>query len=385
MQRIPFLVALSAWLLAVPMRWPSRSWSKMSTASASPATAARTGRAFAACSKGGPSSASWPPSRPNPRRAKELADVLGKPLAASYDAVIQNPAVDIVAVTCDPCDKAAIVEKAARAGKHIFLNKPPCDSLDAARRIVRAVTEHKVWLVHDIPMVRSVPVFARLLDEIRTQPYGKVMGYHHLFGMNFDPAFDLKGDWPERLDPAAKSGGGEMTNMGCYAIDFAVALLGRPRAVTAKWRKEWDVYRQADVENFGQIVLDYGDFYAFLEVGKQQLAGPSRHSNLMTLNFEHRALVIDASAQLAAVNHVPVDWERVRPRREGRRLRRPAPLRRSARGRRRQAAPSRFLRPPRSSWPRTARSSRPARSLCRLSPGRIRSSNAEGPGDCGGT
>ena len=245
----------------------------------------------------------------NPARAKELADVLGKPLAASYDAVIQNPEVDVVAVTCDPCDKATMVEKAARAGKHIFLNKPPCDSLDAARRIARAVKEHKVWLVHDIPMVRAVPVFARLLDEIRTQPYGKVMGYHHLFGMNFDPAFDLKRAWPERLDPAAKSGGGEMTNMGCYAVDFAVALFGRPRAVTAKWRKQWDVYRQAGVENFGQIVLDYGEFLAFLEVGKQQLSGPSRHSNLMTVNFEHRTLMIDASAQLVAVNHAPVDWK----------------------------------------------------------------------------
>jgi predicted dehydrogenase len=245
---------------------------------------------------------------PHPRRARELAEVLGKPLAASYDSVIQNPEVDIVAITCDPCDKAALVEKASRAGKHIFLNKPPCDSLDAARRIARAVAEQRVWLVHDIPMVRSVPVFARLLEEVRTRPYGQVMGYHHLFGMNFDPAFDLKGVWPERLDPPEKSGGGEMTNMGCYALDFAVALFGRPRAVTAKWRKQWDVYRQANVENFGQIVLDYGDFFAFLEVGKQQLVGPSRHSNVMTVNFEHRTLLIDASAQLVTVNHVPVDW-----------------------------------------------------------------------------
>lgn len=244
----------------------------------------------------------------NPRRAKELAEALGKPLAESYDAVIQHPEVDIVAVTCDPCDKATMVEKAARAGKAVFLNKPPCDSLDAARRIARAVEEHKVWLVHDIPMVRSVPVFARLLDEIRTQPYGPVMGYHHRFGMNFDPAFDLKRAWPERLDPPQKSGGGEMTNMGCYAIDYAVALLGRPRAVTAKWRKQWDVYREADVENFGQIVLDYGDFFAFLDVGKQQLSGPSRHGNLLTINFEHRTLSIDASAQTVTVNHVPVDW-----------------------------------------------------------------------------
>jgi predicted dehydrogenase len=99
-----------------------------------------------------------------------------------------------------------------------------------------------------------------------------------------------------------------MTNMGCYAIDFAVSLFGRPEAVTAKWRKLWDVYQQADVENFGQIVLDYGDFFAVLEVGKQQLAGERRHSNSMTINFEHKTMLIDASAQLVAINHVPKDF-----------------------------------------------------------------------------
>jgi len=158
-------------------------------------------------------------------------------------------------------------------------------------------------------MVRSVPVFARLREEMRQHRHGKVLGYHHLFGMNFDPGFDLKGTWPERLDPASKSGGGELTNMGCYAIDYAVSLLGRPRAVTAKWRKEWDVYRKADVEHFGQILLDYGDFDALLEVGKQQLEGPSRHSNALTISFEHASLHIDASANRVAVNHVPRDWE----------------------------------------------------------------------------
>jgi len=242
------------------------------------------------------------------RRSAELADVLGAPLAASYDAVIAHPDVDIIAVACDPCDKATMVEKAASAGKHVFLNKPFCESLNSARRIQHAAGVHGIQLVHDIPMVRFLPVYARLLDEVRAGKHGKIMGYHHLFGMNFPLDFDLAAAWPERLDPPAKSGGGEMTNMGCYAIDFAVALFGRPKAVQAKWRKEWDVYAAAGVENFGQIVLDYGDFFAFLEVGKQQLEGDSRHSNHMTVNFEHETLFIDASAQQVAVNHVPVDY-----------------------------------------------------------------------------
>ena len=244
----------------------------------------------------------------DPRRAAELAEVLGAPLAASYDAVVAHPDVSIVAVSCDPCDKADMVERAAAAGKPIFLNKPFCDSLDNARRIAAAVEKHQVPLVHDIPMVRLIPVYARLIEEMQAGKHGMVMGYHHLFGMNFPPDFDLKAAWPERLDPPAKSGGGEMTNMGCYAIDFAVSLFGSPRMVTAKWRKTWDVYVQADVENFGQIVLDYGGFFAFLEVGKQQLEGQHRHSNAITINFEHTTLHIDAGAQQVTVNHVPGDY-----------------------------------------------------------------------------
>ena len=244
----------------------------------------------------------------NPRRAEELQQVFGAPLSSSYEAVINQPEVDFVAVTCDPCDKAELVEAAAAAGKHIFLNKPLCESLDSAHRIAEAVKAHNVYIVHDILMVRFVPVYARLLEEVQAGVHGAVMGYHHLFGMNFPTNFELAAAWPERLDPPQKSGGGEMTNMGCYAIDYAVSLFGRPKTVTAKWRKLWDVYAEADVENFGQIILDYGDFFAFLEVGKQQLVKDRRHSNSMTINFEGQTMFIDASAQVVTINHVPQDY-----------------------------------------------------------------------------
>jgi predicted dehydrogenase len=62
-----------------------------------------------------------------------------------------------------------------------------------------------------------------------------------------------------------------MTNMGCYAIDYLVAMWGMPKSVQAKWQHTWPVYRKAKVENFGQIVCDYGDFFAVLGVGKQRL------------------------------------------------------------------------------------------------------------------
>jgi predicted dehydrogenase len=119
--------------------------------------------------------------------------------------------------------------------------------------------------------VRFNPVNAKLLDEVRTGLYGEPLHHAHSFGMTFSLDFPLAQLWPERLDPAAKSGGGELTNLGCYAVDYMVALWGQPVSVQAKWMKTWDVYRDAEVENFGQVVADYGRFLAVLAAGKQQL------------------------------------------------------------------------------------------------------------------
>jgi predicted dehydrogenase len=224
--------------------------------------------------------------------------------------VIHHPDVDFVVVTSDPCDKAELVAKAAAAGKPILLNKPLSESLESARRIAKTVKEHGVPFVYDVPMIRPVPVYARLLEEVRSGKHGRIIGYYHRFGMNFSPDFDLKARWPERLDPPETSGGGEMTNMGCYALDYAVDLLGMPERVTAKWRKDWDVHREANVEHFGQIILDYGDFFAMIEAGTQQLAGRHKHTNSLTVRFENTTLHLDASVKIITVNDVPADYER---------------------------------------------------------------------------
>jgi predicted dehydrogenase len=207
----------------------------------------------------------------DPRRTGALAEALGMRLRSTADELIEDPEIDVVAVCSDPCDKADWVERAAEAGKHIFLNKPMCESLASARRIEAAVGRHGVQLVHDIVVIRFNPVTAKLLDEVRRGEYGQPLHYAHSWGMTFPDDFPLAQVWPERLDPPAVSGGGEMTNMGCYAIDYMVALWGRPKSIQAKWMKTWEVYRAAEVENFGQIVADYGGFYATLAVGKQTI------------------------------------------------------------------------------------------------------------------
>lgn len=239
----------------------------------------------------------------DPRRAPALAQTLGVELAPTPDALIEDSRIDVIAVSCDPSEKAHWVEQAAAAGKHIFLNKPFAESLGSARRIEGVLKRHDVQLVHDIIAVRFDPITAKLLDEVRAGEYGEPLHHAHNFGMTFSSDFPLIDLWPERLDPPAKSGGGELTNLGCYAVDYMVALWGLPTSIQAKRMATWDVYEDAGVENFGQIVADYGRFFAVIAAGKQRvrslpsmdLAGalsPRNWHNVLELQFREANMTV---------------------------------------------------------------------------------------------
>ena len=237
-------------------------------------------------------------------RRPGLEAAMGIGLAASGAAVIEDPSVEIVALSCSPHDKADWAEAAAAAaGKHIFLNKPFAESLDSARRIMRAVDAAGVKLVHDIPIHRAHPITAKLLADVQAGAYGKPIGYFNAWSMTFSEDFALGDYWPERLADPKLSGGGELTNMGCYAIDFMLALYGMPLRIQARKSAFWGHYSAAGVENFGQIVADYGDFYALLNSGKQAIrslpsmdvAGalqPRHWHNVMELQFEGHNITV---------------------------------------------------------------------------------------------
>lgn len=243
------------------------------------------------------------------RRRRELVEAAGRRAVDSADEILEDPSVRIVAIATAPNEKADWVERAAKAGKDVLLTQPMCDSLDAAKRIVWMGESNPMKCVHDVPLARFNPPFARLLDRAQKGYLGKVFSYYHSFGFNYATDFDIVHRYPEHLDSADVTGGGEMVHMGCHAVDFAVALLGRPRRVQAAWQREWRAYRKAGVEHFGQIVLGYHNFFATLAVGQLQLRGRFNHSNCLHLVAENRTLFIDSYNGLVIRNNIPVSWD----------------------------------------------------------------------------
>ena len=238
----------------------------------------------------------------NPRCDLELRKTIGVGGASSYEAVAADPEVQILVITSDPCNKADLVDLAVSKGKAVYINKPLCHTPSCADRIVNSIRAGGVPAIFDAPMVMHQPAFNKLLYEVKGSKYGQIINYHHSFGMIFPMDFPIRERWPERFDPAEISGGGEMTNMGCYAIDHALRLHGLPKTVSAKKQTFWHPYVEADVENFGQIILDYGKYWAVLSVGKQIVNETPGSRNALTIEFESTNLFMDPGAGIFLEN-----------------------------------------------------------------------------------
>src|SRR4051794_15315091 len=78
-------------------------------------------------------------------RAREAANTLGIP--KSYGdprQLIADPAIDAVSIAVPPYLQPSLIESAARAGKHIFCEKPLGNSLDEVIAAVNAATNAKI-------------------------------------------------------------------------------------------------------------------------------------------------------------------------------------------------------------------------------------------------
>lgn len=74
----------------------------------------------------------------------ELATKLGIPILNDIDAALRRPDVHIVSVCCEPERRARVGAMAARAGKHVYMDKPLGGRLDQVRDLATAVAQHRV-------------------------------------------------------------------------------------------------------------------------------------------------------------------------------------------------------------------------------------------------
>jgi UDP-N-acetyl-2-amino-2-deoxyglucuronate dehydrogenase len=186
----------------------------------------------------------------NPSRFAEISQRFGVP-CRSVEDVLADPAVDAVCIATPSGEHAAQAIAAAKAGKHVLVEKPMALSLADADAIIAACRENNVRL--GVTLQRRVePLFRRVHDAIHGGDLGEItlaaVTMPYLRGEAYYAQADWRGTW-------ALDGGGVLMNQGIHIIDLLVWFLGDPVAVHSFASTG---RRSVEVENTAAAVLQFG-------------------------------------------------------------------------------------------------------------------------------
>jgi len=158
--------------------------------------------------------------------ADAFAAEFGIPNAhASYEALVNDPEVDVVYVSTPHPFHAANATLALNAGKHVLVEKAFTLNAGEARALVELAAS-KDLLVQEAMWTRFLPHMARIREIIAAGTLGEV---HSLL---VDHTQDLPDDPAHRLN-ALELGGGALLDLGVYPISFASELFGTPDTILA--------------------------------------------------------------------------------------------------------------------------------------------------------
>lgn len=170
--------------------------------------------------------------------------------STDLDAVASDPEINTVFISTNHNSHAAMVERFLASGRHVFVEKPLCLSLDELRGVVRAT--HRAATARRPPALmvgfnRRFSPFVQRMKELlsgRTAPLA--------MQMTVNAGFIPPDHWVH--DPV--KGGGRIVGEGCHFIDLMVFLSGsRVNRVSALCARQ----HQARIADMMTINLEFAD------------------------------------------------------------------------------------------------------------------------------
>ena len=162
-------------------------------------------------------------------RARAVADDFGVPRAyGSYEDLLADDGIDAVYIALPNALHARWSDAAARAGRHVLCEKPLGRSPAEAEAMVAVAREAGVRLMEAF-MYRFHARTLRLAELVAAGDVGEIRLIRASFGFTVTDTANV------RL--SAELAGGALMDVGCYPVNAARMLAGRPAtaAAVARW------------------------------------------------------------------------------------------------------------------------------------------------------
>lgn len=159
----------------------------------------------------------------------QFCDTYGFPAAASYEALLDDSGIEAILILTPPNAREELVAAAARAGKHVLMEKPVERTTAAAERIVASCAAAGVTLgiIFQHRFRAASKALAALVAEGQPGPLEVV----HLV-VPWWRAQEGYYDKPGR-GTVAQDGGGVLITQAIHSLDLMLSLTGPVSAVTA--------------------------------------------------------------------------------------------------------------------------------------------------------
>ena len=169
----------------------------------------------------------------------------------NFDKIADNPDIDVVYVVLPPSMHAEYTIRAAKAGKHVWCEKPMAPTVADCQAMIKACRDNKVALSigyrtqHD-PNIREI---IRLRRE-------NALGKVRLVTASSGYFESRKDNWKQKK----AMGGGAMGDMGVYALQAARYVTGEePVSVTAQqFTNRPEIYTEVDETTLFQLQFPSG-------------------------------------------------------------------------------------------------------------------------------
>ena len=279
---------LSPTRLDVPVGWGIVSTGGIAHAFADDLTRLDSAHLVAVCSRSAARAAEFATAHSGATRGGKLRSV--RPYD-TLDAMLDDPAVEVVYVASVNTAHREIAVRALERGKAVLCEKPLATSANEAREMHEAAARGRAFLAEAL-WTRHLPAVRAAVERVERGDLGEIVAIRGDLTVRrpFDPGSRL-------FDPAV--GGGALLDIGIYPISLAVLFGGAPSSVVGRWwRNEAGTDSRAEIE----MVCRPNERHEGVDVRLACGFADGRNANRFVVQGTKGALVLDDTLRPKALS-----------------------------------------------------------------------------------
>lgn len=183
-------------------------------------------------------------------RAKQAQEKFGVQAYHELEEFLANPGIDVVCICTHSGAHMEPSIAAAKAGKHVLLEKPIEVSLDRADQLIAACREHGVKL-GVIFQNRFNSGYIKVREAVKEGKLGKLIMGSAMINWYRDPAYYNTSHWKGTLQG---DGGAALINQGIHTIDLLLDVMGDVESVYGQVKT---VVHDIQGEDLGAAILNF--------------------------------------------------------------------------------------------------------------------------------